>query len=241
MNRPIPIVPLLVVIAFWERDQGDAIELCRLLCGLQEKHAGQEVHIMLVNRQDCKMDPNLVKIAAQKFNVLTHRSTSAQRGWPMGCNGMFASSMMHIGMRLKNRYETVYWMEPDAIPIHPNWHRALVHAWRKRHPSALVVGCRADCNGDGSGDHISGSCLYHPEITKKIPQIVATKGAAWDYEHRAVIVRNGQHTNLIANHYKARNILPATIEDLLKQGVVILHGTKDRSVINYVRTKYGIS
>lgn len=241
MSRPPPPkVPLLAVIAFWKGDQGEAIELCRLLSGLQTTHCGQEVHIMLVNRQDCQMDPNLVKIAAQKYNVITHQSSSPLKGWPNGSNGMFSSSMIYVATSLKNRYETVYWMEPDAVPIHPNWHRALIHAWRTRHPSAWIVGCRHDCDGNGKGDHITGCALYDPEIAKKLPKITASCHIAWDYEHRAPIVRNGQGTHIIANHYKAKGMTMGTLDDLLKQGVVIAHGYKDDSVRRCVKAKYGI-
>lgn len=241
MNRPPPPkVPLLVVIPFWAGDQGDAIELCKLLCGFSHKHAGQEVHVMLAHRWDCPVDPNLVKIVSAKFNVLTHQTRGSAKGWPAGCNAMFASAMIHVATMLKNRYVAVYWMEPDAIPIVPDWSKKLIAAWNNRHPSAWIVGCRHDCNGDGSGDHITGCALYDPEITRLIPQIVGSRGAAWDYEHRAAIVRNGQHTHLIANLYKARNVSADDLDQLLAQGCVIVHGAKDDSVKKWVKLKYSI-
>ncbi len=73
--KPIP-VPLLAVIAYWEGDKPQVAELLRILAGLQQNHAGNEVHLMLVNRKDCTADPNFVKIVSPKFNIHTHTNTS---------------------------------------------------------------------------------------------------------------------------------------------------------------------
>lgn len=236
--RTPPVVPILIVIPFWQGDLAQATELLRLLADLQGSHAGQTAHVMLVNRKDCKLDPNLVKIISPKFNVLTYTSESNLKGWPAGPNGMFGTTMIRIANYHKGKYEVIYWMEPDSVPLHPNWHHDLVKVWRKRHPLAKVMGHRHDCNGDGSGDHCSGSCLYDPLIMKFMPKL-ASSIAAWDYEHRASIVRVCEHTHLIHNLYKARDVDPNTLETFLKQGVAVVHGIKCQSGINWVKQKYG--
>jgi hypothetical protein len=217
------------------------MDLCKILAGLQPHHVGKEAHVMLIARQDCHHDQNMIKIVMAKFNTFTHVSKSPMKGWPDGPNGMFGSTMMHIANnQKKNQYECVYWMEPDAIPLCPNWFSDLLQVWRTRHIKSLVVGCRGDCNGDGSGDHITGCALYHPNIAKLMPEICGCTGQAWDYKYRAKIVANGGHTPLIENFYNARN-LPMDIVDRSKNGVRIIHGAKDRSVVNSVAKKYGIN
>lgn len=234
-----PVIPILIVIPFWQGDQGQAIELCRVVAGLQSSHVGNAAHVMLVSRQDCKIDQNMVKIISTKFNTLTYKSSSPLKGWPAGSNGMFGSSMIHIGNNMSKRYECIYWMEPDAIPIVPNWFINLVNEWRTRHPSVNVMGCRSDCNGDGTGDHITGCAVYHPNISRIFPPLTMCDNMAWDYQHRAKIVAMGKHVNMIENWYHAKNA-PIGILDRVKVGVNIIHGFKDMSVINHVKRKYGI-
>lgn len=234
------MIPILIVIPYWERDRAQAIELCKIVAGLQAGHAGTLAHVMIVHRQDCKMDQQMIKIVSPRFNMMTYHSRSPFKGWPSGSNGMFSSSMIHIATSLKGRYECVYWMEPDAIPICPNWFWSLVEVWRKRPPNTWVVGCRSDCNGNGTGDHITGCAIYDPMIAKLMPEITRADRLAWDYEHRAKIVAHGQHTNLIENFYKQTNA-DAAILDRVNLGVVLMHGFKDISLVNHVKQKFKIA
>lgn len=230
-------IPILICIPFWSGDQGEALELCKIIAGLQPGHAGNLAHFMLVNRQDCPMDPNMVKIISAKFNVHTFKSPSPMRGWPAGPNGMFGTTMIHIANQFVKLYEVVYWMEPDCVPIRPNWFWDLVLEWRRKHPKAKVIGCRHDCNGDGTGDHLSGCCLYDPNIARILPCITTSGNVAWDYAHRAKIVAIGAHTNLIQNHYKATTGDPRIID---QQGVSIIHGYKTSFVRDLVKAKFNI-
>lgn len=233
------VIPILIVIPFWQNDQPHAIELCRILAGLQSVHVSNAAHVMLVARQDCNMDENMVKIISQKFNTLTYKSNSPLRGWPAGSNGMFGSTMIHISNNFVARYECIYWMEPDAIPIVPNWFANIVSEWRTRHPSVNIMGCRSDCNGDGTGDHITGCAAYHPNIARIYPALTYCDNVAWDYLHREKIVAMGKHTPLIENWYRATSA-PIGILDRINVGVNIIHGFKDYSVINHVKKKYNI-
>lgn len=232
------MTPILICIPFWEGDNGQAIELCRIISGLQATHAANLAHVMLVCRQDWKIDPNMVKIISTKFNTFTFHSNSPLKGWPSGSNGMFSSTMIKICTSYKNKYECVYWMEPDAIPICPNWYWDLVLEWRRRHPSVNVVGCRHDCDGDGKGDHITGCAIYHPDIARILPEITRSDRMAWDYQHREKIVRMGGNTRLIQNRYHQNNLPSGVIQE---PGVVIIHGVKDNSVVHAVKRKFKIA
>lgn len=233
------MIPILICLPYWEGDRYQAVELCRIVAGLQSGHAELNAHVMLINRQDCMPDPHMVDIISQKFHVHTFQSRSPLKGWPQGSNGMFGSTMIHIANSFKDKYECVYWMEPDAIPLCPNWSWNLVQAWRAKHPKALIIGCRSDCNGDGTGDHITGCAIYHPNIARLMPYLTTCSGTAWDYEFRSDIVQVGGHTNLIENWYRARNAEPGIL-DRTKVGVNIIHGFKDDSLINLVKNKYNI-
>lgn len=236
MSAPVPI---LIVIPYFAGDSGQATDVCRIIAGLQPNHVGNAAHVMLAHRQDCKLDINIVKIVSPKFNVHTFQTRSPLRGWPSGPNGMFGSTMSYLSNNFQNKYECVYWMEPDAVPLCPNWFADLVNSWRGRHPTSLVVGCRSDCNGDGTGDHITGCALYHPNIARLMPQLTTCDRVAWDYQHRAAIVARGGTTNLIENFYNQKNAPPGIV-DRINVGVRIIHGFKDRSVVTHVAKKYKI-
>lgn len=231
------MIPILICLPFWKGDQDQAYQVCKVVAGLQSGHVGNVAHFMLVPRQDCTIDINMVKVISSKFNTLTHKSNSPLKGWPAGPNGMFGSTMIHIATTLANKYECIYWLEPDCVPIRPNWFWDLVLEWRKRHPQARIIGARSDCNGNGTGDHISGCALYDPQIAKLMPYLTTCSNIAWDYQHRAKIVSVGGNTKLIQNRYKQTRLPPSVIEE---PGVVIIHGAKDSSVIDAVKRKYNI-
>lgn len=234
------MIPILICIPFWQGDHAQALDLCKIIAGLQPGHAGALAHVMLICRQDCKIDQQMIKIVSPRFHMFTFQSRSPLKGWPSGSNGMFGSTMIHIATSFKGKYECVYWMEPDAIPICPNWFWSLVEVWRRRPPNTLVVGCRSDCNGDGSGDHLTGCAIYDPQIAKLMPEITKSDRIAWDYQNRAKIVARGQHTTLIENYYKQKNA-PEGILERSKLGVVIMHGFKDNSLVNHVKKNFNIS
>lgn len=236
------MTPMLICIPFWEADKGKAFDICRIISGLQfhTGHVGNTAHVLLVARQDCSHDVNMVNIVKERFNVFTFISNSPMRGWPDGPNGMFGQTMIHISNNANNKYECIYWLEPDAVPLCPNWFMDLLNEWRRRAPTVLVAGCRSDCNGDGSGDHITGCALYDPDIARKMPKLTYSSGQAWDYLYRAEIVQVGMHTPIIENFYNQRNADPVLVEDRLSKGVRIIHGFKCRSVVEQVAKKYSI-
>lgn len=231
-------IPILIVVPMWKGDFTQAIEVCKITAGLQPHHVKHEAHVMLVCRQDFGFDQNMIKIISAKFNTLTYRSSSPLRGWPNGANGMFGNTMIHISNNLSKTYDAIFWMEPDCVPIRTNWFCDLHKEWKKRHSTAHIIGCRHDCNGDGSGDHITGCAIYDPNIARILPEITRSDGIAWDYEHRAKIVAMGGGTKLIQNWYKAKNADPGIIE---QGGVVAIHGFKDLSLCNIVKKKFKIS
>lgn len=235
------MTPMLICIPFWQGDKAQATDLCKILAGLQPHHVGNIVHVLLVARQDCSHDTNIIQIVMSKFNCFTHITKSPLRGWPDGPNGMFGNTMIHIANNnKKNQYEVIYWMEPDAIPLCPNWFMDLLHVWKTRHIKSLIVGCRGQIDASNDSDHITGCALYHPNIGRLMPELTGCTGQAWDWKFRHKIIENGGHTPLIENFYNQKNADPKLVDDRLSKGVRIIHGFKDRSVMDLVANKYGI-
>jgi len=231
--KPPKPVPILIVISYWDGDKNLAKKLVDLIVGMQSAHAQREAEVLLVCRQDCKIDKDMVAKLATRFNVHTLISFSPFKGWPQGCNGMFSSAMIHISQWM-GEYEAVYWMEADCVPMRPSWYHELTAAWRARGPMTKIMGWIGDCDGGGNGTHITGCAIYHPKIAVLLPQITSSCTIPWDYEHRRLIIGVGERTNLIENAYRAVNATPATLD----LPFAVIHGFKDESLLDLVSRKY---
>lgn len=230
--KPAEPVSLLIVIPYWDGDIAMAKEMVKLIADLQPDHAKREAEILLVNRQDCKADPGMIACLKSKFNVHTLKSFSPMVGWPQGCNGMFGSAMIHVSQNMPV-YGGVFWMEADCTPMRPSWHSELAAAWRARKPLTKVMGWIGDCNGDGTGFHITGCAVYDTKIAQILPDITMSCIAPWDYEHRNLIMGVGEKTTLIENCYRRAEPDPA----LLESGYAVVHGFKNDSLLKMVREK----
>ncbi len=232
LAKPPAKIPILIVLAYWEGDRGLARQAAALMADLQPHHVGDAAKVLVVCRQDSEIDEEIVSKLSEKFNVLTHVATSPMRGWPGGCNGMFATTAQYIGNAVPN-VECFFWMEADCTPMYCNWFTDLGNAWASRPPQKHIVGCICDAHGDGSGIHLTGCALYHPQISRIMPQVCACDLVAWDWYCRRSMVENGHHTNAIGFRYKCSNVE----ESLADWPCSVFHGCKCASLLNHVRKK----
>lgn len=228
MKSPLPI-PILICIPYWSGDIVMARKLAKIIVAQHPGHVKDLAHVLLVHRQDFYThDKELVDTLSKSFNVHTFQANSPMRGWPDGANGMFGSAMTRVSS-FQERYECVYWMEPDCVPLAPNWFWNLYLEWKKRKPGVNIVGC-------SDGQHITGCAIYHPNIARIMPKISSAGGQAWDWMYRQDILAMGQHTNLIENHYHGQNCDPANANGQ----AAIIHGYKDFSLLNAVADKFKV-
>lgn len=233
MNRALPPedTPILIVISYWAGDLEACRAMVNLMVDLQPHHVGKACKVMLVCRQDCEIDLDMVKKLMTRFDTITHVSSSPLKGWPSGCNGMFSSAVRYVGNWIKT-VDCIFWMEADCVPTCTNWFADLANVWKQRRHGSNVVGHMMDCDGNGRGMHITGCALYHPQISRILPEITLSDRMAWDYQHRAKIVAMGDHTPYILSIYKARDAQPSILSD---NQAVVIHGYKDFSLVNLVR------
>lgn len=232
-SSPSSKIPILVILSYYEGDRDLCRKLCALIADLQPQHVGRACEILLVARQDCEIDKEMVWKLSTRFNLYTFKSTSPQRGWPAGPNGMFGTTMIHIANAPMN-VECVFWMEADCAPMMPNWFDKLAEAWKNRRPGASVVGCMFDCDGNGRGVHITGCALYDPNFARILPGACSCSSVAWDYQYRHGIVALGQATNLIGMRFRAQSVEPTILND----PCAVMHGVKNDCLLNLIRDKY---
>lgn len=229
------LVPIIVCIPYWSGDRNLMNDLCKLIVGMQGSDAFNLCHFLLVSRQDCGIDNTSLNLLNKKFKAWHYRSQSPLKGWPAGPNGMFGSTInfLHVS---NAGYECMFWMEPDCVPMRPNWWLDLVHEWRNREIGKLVVGCMHQVDANPDSMHINGCALYDPMIARRLPFLATCDRTAWDYQHRKAICDYGQNTPLIQNRYKCRNMTEAVFEE----NRAVVHGVKDDSLIKLVASRHGV-
>lgn len=227
-------LPILVVIPYWEKDRNQAHDLCKLISGMQQEPS-QEAEFLLVARQDCSEDATMREILSRKFKVNFYRCESPLRGWPSGANGMFGRSMCYVS-NIPQKYEGVFWMEPDCVPIRRDWIKLLHDEWKKRPNKVCIVGFTHSVDGTDDGMHVNGNAIYDQQIARLIPEITYCDSWAWDWQHRHKMLQFTQHTNLIINKYKATNAQPSDMDDRF----ALIHGYKDDSLIKLVAGQFKI-
>lgn len=227
---------ILIALCYWEGDKDLARKVAKLMADLQPHHVGNVCEVLIVARQDeMNADSGMVRDLQEKFNVKTMVTSSPLRGWPGGCNGMFGSAMIQIANYIST-HDCVFWMEADCVPMYPNWFSDLHHEWMNRRSGSNIVGCICDAHGDGSGIHLTGCAIYHPQIARLLPEITSCDNIAWDWLWRAQMVKMGSHTNAINLQYK----MTAPKPELLNLHYSVTHGYKTDWLLNAVRAKHQV-
>jgi len=184
---------------------------------------------------------DLLTLANQVFRLARLVTTDVSvAGWPAGANSLFVAAAKYA------REQTTPWLflEPDAIPLKPQWLELLELEYQKI--SQLYLGHIYLCQTPGlPGKLMSGVAVY-PFNT-----IVPEGTKAFDVELAHTMVHSGKHTNLIQHIwgepnnppvFAERNV-PATNVFCLRQlnnDAVIFHRNKDGSLIRLIKRKLGI-
>ena len=229
-----PRAPFLIVIGYWDGDRDMCREMVELMVDLQSRHAGRGCKVWLVCRQDCgKVDPHILRSLQSRFDAEGMVSTSPLTGYPGGSNGVFGTTAIHVANR-SERFDGWFWMEPDCVPMQPNWWVDLQNEWMARSSGIHLIGWKGDCNGNGTGWHINGCAIYDQQFARIVPCVTQCDGIPWDYHCRGKMLEVGKETNLIHLCWRAGDATP----DILKKGWMIAHGYKDGSLRKLVRKKH---
>ena len=235
---------LILALQFWSRDKEQAMKVARLVADLQPNFC-ETADFLFVARFDCTQDEETIKYVSRKFNV-QHFVNSCFRGseWPHGCNSLWFGVQdylfkMQEAKRIPD-YKAVLTFEADSCPIHPAWIAELSRAWDLAH--AKVVGHLLPNGPDGRG-HINGNCMSSCDmdflrwIARKVGGVSPHGG--WDYllapQFRA---RGWADTPTIRSWYRTPSVDEATFNLIVSQGIALLHGVKDSSLIHHVRRRF---
>lgn len=242
---------LLICLQFYPGDQPMAHKLARLMADIEPAHC-QQADLMFCGRFDVQHDPTIVQYVARKFNVATFRSRRhGAVGWPYGPNELWFDTMTFIYERLQagiwapDRYKAVLCLEADDCPLVGNWIRILSSHWdemqanwRAQNPGPLsMVGCYLK----SPGEHINGNALF--SASPEFLSFIAKKGSCdpaqgWDYAMAAQFRSLGwHHSHRIRSYWGLKTMEPGVYDNLVNDGVVLLHGCKDESALNEARER----
>ena len=222
---------LLLALQCWKGDQDQALELTKAICALDPEKCQHE--FMISARRGCNQEgiEQIAMWARTKFaKVHVFYASGYSNGWPQGCNELWRETMQHACI-LKNRKESeascVLTFESDCLPLARDWIDRLSKAWSQKARSTRVLGTFCRNPGQRIDLHINGNALFEIGLLLDYPVLIDQEpDAGWDYTHRKLLLRLGEHTELIAQKYQAPGLTLEEFEAYQSGGAVLLHGVK---------------
>lgn len=235
---------ILLALQFWDGDKEQAMKVARLVADLQPGIC-EIADFMFVARFDCTQDQRTIEHVSRKFNV-QHFINQRFRGaeWPHGCNQLAFGTLDYVYTKMESKripdYKAVLLFEADSAPMHPAWISALSEEWDKK--DVKVLGHLLAHGPDGKG-HVNGNCLISTDkaFLKWLCRDVGgcTPHAGWDWVLAPKFRQKGwADTPLIRSWYNQRGMTAETFETASRQGMALLHGFKDDSLLRHVRARF---
>lgn len=245
MKRPTNKV--LLMFPFWKGDKKQSLLLARYLADLQP-NLSDAADILFVARWDTQHGADTLKYVARKFKVFTHTSRRREVGWPMGCNGVFFGGLEWFYHKKKAEqipaYRAVINLESDCVPLVHDWLPKIVSAWDEgvKKASAYVAGALLPGDADHR-DHINGGCCLLSGDLDFLSWLVLkastfrTEGG-WDWILAHDFKRWGW-LNIpgVRSYWKTDHFEPDRWDREINQGVFMIHGIKDDSLLTLSRKK----
>lgn len=231
---------LLLALQYWEGDREQAMKLARFIADLQPSHS-LAADFMFVRRFDCKeSDSATVEHVSRKFNTHTFQCRRRGVGWPTGCNDLWAGLMENLYHRMESKmlphYRAILTFEADCCPLTNDWIERLGKRW-----DSLRGVCMAGdiVEAEHMHEHINGNCLVSTnlEFLRWISKIaVCPPRCGWDYYFAPEFKKRGwADIPEIISVWRTSGYTAKRYTQLVKDGVVFLHGVKDDSLLDMTR------
>lgn len=227
---------IVLVAQYWQGDRDVAMRNVRRIVD-NEPAPRTDFEICFVARFDCQHDQATIDYAAKKFHVSTYTGSRRGTGWPFGCNDLVCDIFQESYRRLRNgqwaQVRAIFLMEGDCVPVHRDWLNRLSAEWTATERiGKWLTGWWIEHSSPVG--HINGNMLIHPNIAHFLPQLIGCPAAkAWDCAFAPLFQPHWRKANFMENLYAQRGIPRAQIEDIVKSGVVVIHGVKDMTVEDY--------
>lgn len=130
--------------------------------------------------------------------VMVEPCNHPQAGWPISCNMAFEAMAWMAYLNLKQPF---LWMEPDAVPIQPQWIDSIELAYS--HCGQKFMGDFVEIEGvmPNGVNHMSGIAVYHWDLPSIAPSIFNNWNVAWDIASAKHVVGKMARTHLIQHDW----------------------------------------
>lgn len=215
---------MLLVIPISHKDITNAVRLVKWMRFLSGESMRVESVLLVPSRSVAKtMKKRMAELADAALETFGKAfcfvpATEDERGWPHSPNFMFREALCHVEQHFE---DDVFWLEPDAVPLHTNWFSEIKGAFLE---TAVPAG--KTFMGDHvqlTKQHMSGIGVYGKNWRAVAPMLSEAGAVPWDvYAAKEVMVAT-RFTNLIQHVPNSPYIGSLRI---LKSGAVVFHSDK---------------
>jgi hypothetical protein len=250
----MPPTKILIAIPFWEQDKEQAMLVARLLADLENGHS-DKADVLLMSRFDCPpADKPTLDHVSRKFNTYSQVCKRRGVGWGHGSNELFFGVMdwlysNNVAKKVPE-YKAVLMFESDSCPLTPNWINALHDSWDASQRGPRTVKVYGPLLSQPEHplmpkgiSHINANALYAGDLkflktlAREIGGCNPQGGYDWHLAPRFMKI-GWKDCPQIKSWWRSINVTPAILDNLIHQGVVMMHGFKDNSLIELIRSRY---
>lgn len=177
------------------------------------------------------------EILGDRFALYFTNPNFEPKGWPQGPNAMFDSGARYVQECFNHEeFSGFLWLEPDAIPITPDWIQRL---------EAEYNGCDKPFMGNKVPNetiptkaHMNGVGIYPCFLARFAPTCFNQVTVPWDIACSMQVVPQMHDTKLIQHCWRPETFKGKKLAEVLKPSAVLFHQCKDLSLTIRLRTRH---
>lgn len=220
---------MLLVISISHKDISNAIRLVKWIRFLSEDAMREETVLLVPSRSVAKtMKSKMAELADAAHETFGKAfcfvpDSEDERGWPHSPNFMFLQALEHVERHFE---DDVFWLEPDAVPINPDWFSTI-----KEEFLGKAVPAGKSFMGDNvqkTHQHMSGIGVYGKNWRSTAPKLAEADAVPWDVHAAEQIIPAAHFTDLIQHVPNSPYIGSLRV---LKPGAVVFHSDKQHRLM----------
>lgn len=215
--------------------------LAKLIADLEPRHS-EIADFIFFSRFDCSHDMATVGYVARKFNTYTEINRRRGTEWPHGPNSLAFGLFDYVyTVNVAKRfpvYKAIVTLEPDSIPISPNWIGEISREWDRAQPAKVIGAYQTS-----PAPHINGASSMYSGDIQFLKQIRDIGGCSpvggWDFLLASTFQKAGwRDSKKFKSWWNCPTMSEETFNQQLQEGVNLFHGVKDESLLNHVRKRF---
>lgn len=223
---------MILTIPYCHRDLAQALKLIRWIAFLSSRHghAMKKERLLLVPNEPAtkrRLHYEILDLAPRVFGTAyLHVMAVPEVGWPGACNFMFMGALAHVEEHFR---EDMFFLEPDAIPVVPDWFDTWKAEWAvARQRGKVFMGAFVGAP-PGPVDHMTGNGVYGANWRRVAPSLMTVPAhGAWDCSAAPEVMPHAHFTGLFQHEWFKEPIATSQIS----AEAVIYHRDKKGRMID---------